>query len=123
MGISKLSFDFTDGVCRFNYTNSQGDKTVYFRMDENELGIFPEEGYSDKIGSQFAKNHYLKCAASGAWIEPQKLFIKVQAIDDYFGILNMNFGFKDENTVGVYMNKTAEDFFGTYTGYATGNAE
>ena len=123
MGITEVSFSFTDGRCALNYTNAQGDKTLYFGVNENEFGIFPEEGYSDEIGSQFAPGHYLRCAASAAWIEPQKLFIRVQAIDDYFGILNMNFGFKDENTVGIYMNKTAEDFFNTYRGYATGKAE
>ena len=122
MGITRLSFSFTEGVCKMNYTNAQGDKTLLFRIDENEFGIFPEEGYSDKVGSQFAPGRYYKCAASGAWIEPQKLFIRVQAIDDYLGILNMNFGFKDENTVGIYMNKTAEDFFTTYQGFATGKA-
>ena len=123
MGIKKLSFKLTDGVCELNYTNAQGDKTLYFRMDENEFGIFPEEGYSKDIGSEFAPGNYYKCAASGAWIEPQKLFIRVQVIDDYFGILNMNFGFKDENTVGIQMNKTAEDFFLTYQGYAMGICE
>ena len=123
MGITEVSFSFTDGRCALNYTNAQGDKTLYFGVNENEFGIFPEEGYSDEVGSQFAPGRYYKCAASAAWIEPQKLFIRVQAIDDYFGILNMNFGFKDENTVGIYMNKTAEDFFNTYHGYATGKAE
>ena len=122
MGITKLSFEFSDDVCKMNYTNAQGDKTLLFRIDENELGLFPEEGYSRNVGSQFAEGHYYKCAASGAWIEPQKLFIRVQVIDDYFGILNMNFGFKDENTVGIQMNKTAEDFFNTYHGFATGKA-
>ena len=123
MGIEKLSFKFGEDVSELKYTNAQGDKTLFFRINENEFAIFPEEGYSDEVGSQFAKGHYLKCAASGAWIEPQKLFIRVQVIDDYFGILNMNFGFKDERTVGIYMNKTAEDFFDTYYGYATGIAE
>ena len=122
MGITKLSFSFTEGVCSMNYTNAQGDKELLFRINENEFGIFPEEGYSDQVGSEFAPGHYYKCAASGAWIEQQKLFIRVQVIDDYFGILNMNFGFKDENTVGIYMNKTAEDFFHTYQGFATGKA-
>lgn len=123
MGIKKLSFRFTSGTCELNYTNAQGDKTLRFRIGENEFGLFPEEGYSDEVGSEFAPGRYYKCAASGAWVEPQKLFIRVQVIDDYFGILNMNFGFKDENTVGILMTKTAEDFFNTYQGYATGKCE
>ena len=123
MGIKELSFRFTDGTCEMNYTNAQGEKTLYFRINENEFGIFPEEGYSDEVGSQSAKGHYLKCAASAGWTEPQKLFIRVQIIDNYFGILNMNFGFRDENTVGIYMCKTAEDFLNEYKGYATGIAK
>lgn len=122
MGITKLSFKFTSGRCEMNYTNQQGDKTLYFRIGENEFSRFPQEGYSDKVGSQFAPGRYYKCAASGGWIEEKKLFIRVQAIDDYLGILNMTFGFKDENTVGIFMNKTAEDFFTTYQGFATGKA-
>ena len=66
MGITKISFSFTDGVCKMDYTNIQGDKTLYFRINENEFGIFPEEGYSDEVGSQFAPGHYLRCAASAA---------------------------------------------------------
>ena len=123
MQISEISFDFSTDVCLLNYVNRQGRKTLRFRIDENEFGLFPEEGYSKDVGSEFAEGHYLKCAASAAWIEPQKLFIRVQAIDDYFGILNMIFGFKDENTLGIYMNKTAEDFFNEYKGFATGRAE
>ena len=122
MGIKEISFNFTEDVCELNYINRQGAKTLYFRVNENEFGVFPEEGYSKEIGSQFAEGHYYKCAASAAWIESQKLFIRVQAIDDYFGLLNMNFGFKDENTVGIYMSKTAEDFFNEYKGFATGKA-
>ena len=122
MGISKLSFKFTSGTCELRYTNRQGDKVVYFRIGENEFGLFPEEGYSDKVGSEFAPGRYYKCAASGGWVEEQKLHIRVQAIDDYLGIMNMTFGFKDENTVGIFMNKTAEDFFSTYQGFATGKA-
>ena len=122
MGITCLGFKFTEGTCEMNYTNAQGDKTLYFRIGENEFGIFPEDGYSDQVGSQSEPNHYYRCAVSGAWIEERKLFIRVQIIDDYLGILNMTFGFKDENTLGIYMCKTAEDFLATYQGFATGKA-
>ena len=120
MGISKLSFSFTQDVCSLNYRNAQGDKKLLFRIDENEFGIFPEEGYSKDVGSQYAEGNFYKCAASGAWTEPQKLHVKIQIIDEYFGILNMIFSFKDENTVGICMCKTAEDFLNTYQGFATG---
>jgi hypothetical protein len=41
-------------------------------------------------------------------------------MDTYFGRLNITLSFHDENTLGIYMNKTAEDFMDTYQGFATG---
>ena len=123
MGISELSFNFTEDVCELNYINKQGDKTLLFRINENKFTTFPEQGYSKEVGSVRTKGHFYRCAVSAAWVEQKKLFIRVQAIDDYFGILNMTFGFKDERTLGVHMNNTAEDFFDEYYGYATGKAE
>ena len=120
MGITKLSLDFSHPQCRLNYTNAQGDKTILFGMGENTFDIFPEEGYSDQIGSQRTTGHYYRCAASAAWIEEKKLFIQVQIIDTYFGRLNITLSFQDENTLGIYMNKTAEDFMDTYQGFASG---
>ncbi|MBO5667416.1 MAG: hypothetical protein J6S45_08210, partial [Firmicutes bacterium] len=64
--------------------------------------------------------HYYKCAASAAWTEEKKLFIKVQIIDDYFGNLSIVMGFREDGKLGVYMCKCAEDFLEEYTGYASG---
>ena len=52
-----------------------------------------------------------------------QLFIKVQAIDTYFGILNINVGFSDSGEIGISMNKTAEDFFNEYQGFVGGREE
>ena len=122
MGITEITFTFEGEVCRMDYVNAQGKKTLNIGMGKNEFGLFPEEGYSKEIGSVFAPGHYYKCAASAAWVTENKLFSRVQIIDDYFGVLNMNFVFKDENTLGIFMNKTAEDFLATYQGYADGRA-
>jgi hypothetical protein len=73
------------------------------------------------VGSVRTENFYYRCATSAAWIEPKKLFLKVQIIDTYFGRLNIVLGFRDENTLGVFMNKTAEDFLSEYKGYADGH--
>ena len=83
--------------------------------------MFPEEGYSDQVGSVYAPGHYYHCAASAGWVEPHKLRIQVQIIDDYFGILNIMVSFRDSQ-VGIYMDKTAEDFLQTYQGIAAGTA-
>lgn len=122
MGITRIRLVFDGDKGRLEYTNDQGDKTLYFGICKNEFGIFPQEGYSDEVGSVSTKNMFYQCAASAAWIEPQKLFIKVQIIDKYFGTLNINLGFR-QNKVGVFMNKCAEGFLSEYEGYATGIKE
>lgn len=121
MGISKikLTFDKDGGV--FAYTNEQGDKEIEFGMCENRFGIFPQDGYSDMYGSMAAPGNKYKCAASAAWVDANKLFIKVQVIDKYFGNLNITLGFKDDE-IGVRMGKTAEDFMREYDGFAGGKA-
>ena len=73
------------------------------------------------MGSQSCPGRYYDCGASAAWIEPHKLFIKVQIIDTYFGILNIILSFRDD-VIGIRMNKVAEDFLQEYEGYAGGTA-
>ncbi|MBQ7340644.1 MAG: serine hydrolase [Oscillospiraceae bacterium] len=122
MGITKVRFDFDqEGNGKLSYTNAQGDKEISFGMGENLFQKFPQDGYSDQVGSQPGKGRFYDCAASAAWLEPHKLYVKVQIIDAYFGILNMYFSFR-ENKVGIYMAKIAEDFLNEYEGFAGGEA-
>ncbi len=123
MGITKFSLHFDgEGHGRFDYTNAQGDKSIPFGMCENVFDKFPQEGYSDDVGSVRTKDFYYRCAASAAWVEPQKLFLKVQIIDRYFGRLDVTLGFLNEDRVGVWMTKHAEDFLNEYAGFAEGRA-
>ncbi|MBQ7036787.1 MAG: serine hydrolase [Clostridia bacterium] len=119
MGITKIGLEFKDGKGYFNYTNAQGDKTLEFGMCENTFGLFPQEGYADEVGGVYTPGHYLKCAASAAWVMPHQLFIKVQIIDKYFGNLNIMLGFVG-NQVSMFMKSAAEDFLEEYQGYAGG---
>ncbi len=121
MGISKMRITFNDNGGVFEYTNAQGNKSLPFGMCENVFSPFPQEGYSDEVGSVATKGHFYRCAASAAWVEEKKLFIKVQIIDKYFGDLNIVLGFKG-NLVGIEMNKVAEDFLEEYQGFAGGYA-
>ncbi len=123
MNIKWIKFTFNGGRSTMEYENATGVKTIYFGMGENAFDKFPEEGYSDLVGAMYAPGNFYDCAVSGAWIEPQKLGVFVQVIDKYFGRLSMQFGFKDENTVGIYMLPEAENFFCEYSGYAAGYAE
>ena len=123
MNFKWVKFSFGTDECTLDYENATGIKTLKFGMSENAFGIFPEEGYSDLVGSKYAKGNFYKCAASAAWTEPKKLAIHIQVIDKYFGKLTMQFGFKDEKTLGVVMTPAAEDFFKEYFGYAEAYAE
>ncbi|MBE5866566.1 MAG: serine hydrolase [Lachnospiraceae bacterium] len=119
MGISKVCLTFEGDKGCFSYANEQGDKEIRFGLGYNEFGLFPQEGYSSEVGSQYAPGNYYKCAASAAWIEENKLRIVVQIIDRYFGNMSITLGFQGDR-VGVFMQKNAEDFLEEYKGYAQG---
>jgi len=121
MGIRECTITIPDdGLGSFCYTNEQGEKCLYFGMGENVFSYFPHTGYSAKVGSVFVPGHMYKCAASAAWYSPYQLHLKIQIIDDYFGTLNILFGFREDGRVGIQMVKVAEDFLHTYNGWADG---
>ena len=76
----------------------------------------------DVIPGEDAVGNKYDCACSAIWTEPQKLQIKVQIIDKYFGNGAMTFSFKDSR-VGICMAKNAEAFLCEYEGVAVGFAE
>ena len=120
MGITRMKLHLEKDQGTLFYTNAQGDKELSFGLGKNVFGLFPQEGYSDQTGSVSAPGHFYKCAASAAWVEAKKLFLKVQIIDDYFGNLSIVMGFRDDHRLGIYMCKCAEDFLDEYTGFASG---
>lgn len=119
MGISNLRFTFEGNRGVLSYKNTQGEKELAFGLGENVFSKFPQEGYSDLIASVPCPGNRYDCAASADWPEPRKLRIKVQAIDKYFGNLNMLFKFKG-GEIAVSMEKCAEAFFNEYHGDAAG---
>lgn len=122
MKIEKFRIDFDDCGGTLYYTNTTGDKAIKFGYGHNEFQKFPEEGYSDMTAGKPCPGNKYECAVSANFLEAKKLHIKVQAIDKYFGILDMIFSFKD-NRVTVKMEKTAEAFFDEYQGIAMGKCE
>jgi len=123
MNIKWIRLNFNGADSTLEYENETGKKAIRFGIGENVFDKFPEEGYSDLVGSEYAKGNFYKCAACAVWVEEQKLGIHVQAIDKYFGRLSIQLGFKDEKTVGIKMTPAAECFFMEYNGYAAGYAE
>lgn len=123
MGIRWFSMEFNGSEGCFVYENAQGEKRLPFGMRKNWFGKFPQLGYSDERGNVHEVNGFMyDCAVSAGWIEPQKLQLRVQIIDRYFGSLVATFGFRDENTVGVRMIKHAEDFLSEYDGWMAARA-
>ncbi len=123
-GITKFSLHF-DGEERgeFRYTNAQGDKVIRFGINHNEFGKFPQGGYSQDVGGERGPlDMYYDCAASAAWREEKKLYLRVQIIDRYFGNMTAVFAFSGDEVV-VSMTKHAEDFMNEYTGMFRGKRQ
>lgn len=121
MGIKWFKFDFKGDEGVFHYENEQGVKEIPFGLDKNVFAEFPQDGYSDEIGAKPGNRRY-KCAASAAWLPNDTLDLKVQIIDTYFGNFDAYVAFKD-NSAGIKMTKTAEDFLREYEGLCCGTAE
>ena len=120
MNIKRLKLDFSGNGGKLCYENAQGYKELPFGINENVFSHFPEEGYSDLIGSKPDVGNRYKCAASAVWAEERKLLINVQIIDKYFGKLHIMISFKDEEHITVLMKKAAQDFLNKYDGCAIG---
>ena len=116
-GITKFSFRFTgEDSGELHYTNAQGDKILPFGIGKNVFCKFPQFGYSDEhAGLPGPEGFLYDCAVSAAWREEQKILLKVQIIDRYFGNMLAIFSFR-ENYAVIRMTKTAEDFLGEYEG-------
>lgn len=118
MGIKWFRMEFDKEAGCLIYENAQGEKRLPFGMKKNVFGKFPQFGYSDDRGNVHEITDFrYDCATSAAWIEEQKIQIRAQIIDRYFGSVVMTFGFRDERTAGVRMIKHAEDFLSEYEGW------
>lgn len=116
-GIKQFRFEFdSDNTGRLCYTNAQGDKIIYFGVNKNSFGKFPEYGYSNLHAGLKTNDGFLyDCASSAAWREEKKLLLKIQVIDKYFGNMYAIFSFKNDYAT-VTMQKNAEAFMDEYQG-------
>ena len=123
MGIKWFRLELSGDEGKFFYENAQGEKCMPFGFGHNVFAKFPEEGYSDEVGSVYCPGNYYDAAFSADWPSENTLRLRVQIIDKYFANLSVLFGFCGENTVSVRMEKKAEDFLTTYRGIANATAE
>ena len=119
MKISEFTFNFNGDVGSFTYVNATGEKTISFGLGKNVFEKFPEDGYSDEIGSASALGNKYDAASSAVFPTENELLIRTQIIDRYFGNLSILFNFRDDYAI-LEMRKSAEDFLREYQGVATG---
>lgn len=116
MGWREFSIKFNSDGGVLHYVNDQGEKDLPFGINRNVFCKFPQLGYSSEYGGVRTTDGFTYDAAvSAAWLQDNKLGIKVQVIDKYLGNAYFTFGFI-EDLVTVKMTKTAEDFLNEYTG-------
>ena len=113
-GIRWFRLDLNGNEGTFTYENATGEKVMPFGFGHNVFEKFPEEGYSDEVGSVSCPGNKYDAAFSADWPDVDVLRIRVQIVDKYFGNLAILFGFRDENQVTVRMEKAAEDFLKEY---------
>jgi CubicO group peptidase (beta-lactamase class C family) len=122
MGIKwmRLALEGNEGT--LYYENAQGEKALRFGFGHNVFQKFPQEGYADLVGTVPQKGHRYDCAVSADWPEVQKLRIRVQIIDKYFGNLAIVMGFRNDTQLSVRMSKKAEYFLKEYEGVLNATA-
>lgn len=119
MGITDFRLDFHGDGGVFTYTNAQGQKELPFKMGENVLFPFPQDGYYGEVAEQVADVHY-RCAVSAAWLAERQFSIMVQIIDTYFGRMEIRLAFDEHLRVIVDMDRDAERILNEYKGRAQG---
>lgn len=120
MGVKwvRLSFEGDEGV--YAYENSRGVKEIRFGLNKYIEGKFPETHYSGyRIGTP--KGEGYRCLAAGMWTAENQLLLRVNVIDDYFGSMNVTFGFR-EDYIGITAASAAEAFLEDYNGVTGGKA-
>ena len=119
-GIKEFYFTLENENLVFNYTNAQGNKKLPFGLAKNIFTKFPQYGYSNiHAGAKTNDSFLYDCATSAIWPQENKLLLKVQIIDKYFGNALWEFSFI-ENSVTVVMLKNAEAFLDEYQGEFSG---
>jgi len=120
MGLKWICFTFEGDEGVYTYENTRGVKKICFGLGKYASIKFPETHYSGyRIGTP--KNEGYNCQSVGVWTAENQLLLRVNVVDDYFGSMNVSFGFR-ENFVGLTMASAAEAFLQDYNGVTGGMA-
>ena len=114
-----FAFDKAKREGCLHYENARGEKEITFGFGEPVFGEFPETHYSGRrIGEPLGRGY--RYAASAGWDAPGTLTVCCNIVDDYLGLVKMNFAFGGD-CVTMYADKIAEWFLDDYAGTATGH--
>ena len=117
--IKYVKFSFYGDTGFMEYENKQGKKVFKYGMCKNIFTLFPEEDYFDTTVGIPEKGHKYPCAISAAWVEEQKLCIRVQSIDKHLGGLYIIASFKDDD-ICIELSSNTNCFFNEYSGFING---
>ncbi len=120
MGIRWTRFFFEDGAITMQYENAQGECELKFGVGSVRAQAFPQKNYYGKRIREIPGIQY-DCLCTAAWADEHSFAGHVWVTDDYFGSMKLHAVF-EENTVTVYMEKTAEWFLNEYVGFMTGES-
>ena len=118
MGVKWTRFTFEEGAVKMEYENAQGLCELTFAIGGVKEQKFPQKNYFGPQAGVCPGIQY-DCLCTAAWADESSLAAHVWITDDYFGSLKMHVVF-EENTVSVYMKKTAEWFLDEYDGFMSG---
>ena len=111
----KFNFNGDEGV--MTYENPRGIKQIKFGLEKYVFFEFPETHYYHTRVHTPKGSGYI-CTASGAFTMPNRLLIRVNAVDVNLGHIGINAEFKN-GEISMFKTKVAEGFFDEYKGYAT----
>ena len=109
---SSFRWDFSKDTGTFSYDTPRGHKQIVFGIGKNVAGTLDEPQYSGHSILHPIGRGY-RCLSSAAWVTPEKLALRVQVIDWYFGNMTLTFSF-EENAAVMAGRKTAEWFLNEY---------
>lgn len=118
IGLSHIKININDKEGTLEFVKNGETKNISFGIGTNKIATFPEKKYhGDRLGT--SANREYSTAFSGGWVEKDKLVIKCQIIDKYFGAVKITLSFKDD-VISVSMHKHGQFILDDYQGYAGG---
>ena len=113
-----MRLDFEEGALLLNYEKPNGRFTLRFGLGKWQEIVFPEK-YAGRNIARMDTNY--RCLTQAVWESENTILARVMSVDDYLGSIRMQLTFKND-TLTVFMVKSAENFFNDYRGYLAGKA-